>query len=210
MADSQGGFRPHRGCEHQALILHEAFISNPRPQVALLDLRAAYDLADRSRLWEMLRTCYGFPPRSIRRLADLFDHNVSKLVVQGETSKALPNQRGVLQGSSLSPTLFNFLINELALELEAQTGGLMVYRKLVKVLMFADDTALLAATDEQLASMLQICEAWSIRAGMEFSPKKCVVFAPPPAFRCTPLRIYNTDLPSTTAATYLGFPWRRS
>ena len=50
-------------------------------------------------------------------------------------------------------------------------------------------------------------EDWSIRAGMEFSPKKCVVFAPPPAFRGTPLRIYNTDLPSTTAATYLGFPF---
>ena len=52
----------------------------------------------------------------------------------------------------------------------------MVYRKLVRVLMFADDTALLTATDGQLAAMLKICE----HAGMEFSPQKCVVFAPLP------------------------------
>ena len=207
LADSQGGFRPHRGCEHQALVLHEALIGNPKPRVALLDLRAAYDLADRGRLWAMLGVRYGFPPSSVRRLADLFDHNVSKLVVGGKTSKALPNRRGVLQGSSLSPALFNFLINELALELEAQKGGLMVYRKLVRVLMFADDTALLAATDGQLAAMLKICENWSLRAGMEFSPQKCVVFAPPPERRNTPLRIYGTDLPSTVTAPYLGFPF---
>jgi Reverse transcriptase (RNA-dependent DNA polymerase)/Endonuclease-reverse transcriptase len=207
LADSQGGFRPHRGCEHQALVLHEAFISNANPRVALLDLRAAYDLADRSRLWEMLAVHYGFPPASVRRLADLFDHNVSKLVVGGKTSKALPNKRGVLQGSSLSPALFNFLINELALKLEAQPGGLRVYRKLVRALLFADDTALLAATDTQLAVLLQVCEEWSQQAGMEFSPAKCVVFAPPPAQRLTPLRIYGTDLPSTVEAPYLGFPF---
>ena len=131
LADAQGGFRPNRGCPHQALTLHEALVANPHAKVALLDLRAAYDLADRERLWQTLATKYGFPPGSVRRLADLFDHNVSNLLVAGKHSKDLPNSRGLLQGSSLSPALFNLLINELALELENSRGGVVVHGKLI-------------------------------------------------------------------------------
>ena len=131
LADAQGGFRPNRGCPHQALTLHEALVANPHAKVALLDLRAAYDLADRERLWQTLATKYGFPPGSVCRLADLFDHNVSNLLVAGKHSKDLPNSRGLLQGSSLSPALFNFLINELALELENSQGGVLVHGKLI-------------------------------------------------------------------------------
>ena len=113
----------------------------------------------------------------------------------------------MLQGSSLSPTIFNFLINDLALELEAQQAGVLVHGKLVRCLLFADDTALVAATEQQLATLLGVCERWSKRAGMEFSPSKCVCFAPPPAQRSTPLRLYGQDLPSTERAPYLGFPF---
>lgn len=207
LADAQGGFRPHRGCPHQALTLHEALVANPRSRVALLDLRAAYDLADRARLWQSLAANYQFPPGSIRRLADLFDHNFSKLLVAGRHSKDLANLRGLLQGSSLSPALFNFLINELALQLQQGPGGLMVHGKIIRALLFADDTALLSKTCQDLAQQLAICERWSIQAGMEFSPSKCLCFAPPPPQRETPLQLYAEDLPSTDSAPYLGFPF---
>jgi hypothetical protein len=215
LADSQGGFRPRRGCPHQALALHEALIAakGHNPRVAFLDLRAAYDLADRGRLWAVVATRYGFPPATVRRFADLFDHNFSQLLVNGKKSRRLHNARGVLQGSSLSPALFNFLINDLALELEAAPGGLKVNGRLIRALLFADDTALLAANDFQLAALLDICDKWSARTGMEFSPSKCLVFAPPPTQRHTPLTLLDVktqqpvDLPSVTEATYLGFPF---
>jgi hypothetical protein len=210
LADAQGGFRPHRGCPHQALTLHEALVANPNARAALLDLRAAYDLANRERLWQMLATKYGFPPHSVRRLADLFDHNVSNLLVGGQHSKDLHNARGLLQGSSLSPVLFNFLINELALELETGPGGVLVHGKQVRGLLFADDTALISASEHALAEQLAICERWSIQAGMEFSPAKCLCFAPQPHQRETPLRLYGQDLPSVEKATYLGFPFTPS
>lgn len=45
---------------------------------------------------------------------------------------------------------------------------------------------------------------------MRFSPSKCVVFAPPPAQRRVPLQLYGEDLPATTTAPYLGFPFSPS
>ena len=58
-----------------------------------------------------------------------------------------------------------------------------------------------------LAEQLAICERWSNKAGMEFSPSKCMCFAPPPPQRETPLQLYGQDLPSTETAPYLGFPF---
>ena len=207
LADSQGGFRPQRGTSHQALALHEALVTNPHARTAFLDLRAAYDLADRHRLWDLLAAKYHFPPRTIARLANLFDHNLSCLLVSGQKSKEIPNLRGVLQGSSLSPTLFNFLINDLAQQLEARQEGVIVHGRKLNCLLFADDTALVAATSVQLAALLEVCEKWSREAGMEFSPAKCICFAPTLPHRITPLRLYGVDLPSTEKASYLGFPF---
>jgi len=76
-------------------------------------------------------------------------------------------------------------------------------------LLFADDTALVAGNEKDMAKLLGICEEWSNNVGMIFAPTKCIVLGPTPATRSTPLRLYNVDLPSAEEATYLGFPFRQ-
>ena len=189
------------------MVLCEALLHNPAAKIALLDLRAAYDLVNRERLWTLLQYKYGFSAQTVARLQDLFDENSSTLLVAGKQSHPAANRRGLLQGSSLSPILFNFYINDLAEALDAKPEGLRVHGKVVNALLFADDTALLAATTPQLAKLLRTCEQWSISAGMEFSPTKCFCFAPSIPRRPTPLQLYQVDLPSTEKATYLGYPF---
>ena len=208
LEDSQGGFRPRRGTSHQALALHEALVCNKSfVRVALLDLRAAYDLAARDRLWHKLRTDYGFPPHTVARIADLFDANVSRLIVGGKQSADIRNLRGLLQGSSMSPVLFNFLINELAREWAAMNVGVEVHGVRINSLLLADDAAALGRDDRELAAMLKVGEDWSRRAGMEFSPAKCVVFAPPINQRAFPLTMYEQHLRNVISHPYLGFPF---
>ena len=59
--------------------------------------------------------------------------------------------RGVRQGCSLSPTLFNIYINQLARTLEQSAApGITLVDTKIKCLLFADDLVLLSPTKEGL------------------------------------------------------------
>lgn len=74
----------------------------------------------------------------------------------------LPQNRGVKQGCSLSPTLFNIYIDNLAKSLEeSDIPGLDLCDTQIKCLLFADDLILLApskeALQQQLDHLLNFC-----------------------------------------------------
>ncbi len=76
-------------------------------------------------LWTRLLDILKVPKRLILRI--MFDQNKSILVINGEENQPIKNRRGLLQGPSLSPILFNHFINGLLIELNKKkkitTGG---------------------------------------------------------------------------------------
>jgi hypothetical protein len=110
--DLQGGFRKGRSTLHQVYFLAELIKKNKNDIFNVyMDLRAAYDTVDRRLLWTYLATKFGMPLELIRLLRAFFDNNQSYLLVGDARSSPIKNLRGLPQGSSLSPTLFNFFIN---------------------------------------------------------------------------------------------------
>ncbi|XP_064867703.1 serine incorporator 5 isoform X2 [Oncorhynchus nerka] len=82
-----------------------------------------------------------------------------------------PQGRGVRQGCSLSPTLFNLYFNELARVLEqAAAPGLTVLESEAKCLRFADDLVLLSSTKEGLQQHLDLlhrfCQTWALTVNL--------------------------------------------
>jgi hypothetical protein len=210
LCDSQGGFRANRSTLDQAMVLHETLNEIPTAVTALLDLKAAYDLVNRNILWDELYSVFGFTVDMLDRLKNLFDFNSSELVVAGRKSNPIPNTRGLLQGSSLSPILFNFFIDGLCRRLAHQNAPtIAVHGVRLNSLLFADDTALVAGNQRDLATLLGICEKWSQDVGMQFAPAKCVILGPPAPQREVSLQLYNTDLPSEEQAKYLGIPFTK-
>jgi hypothetical protein len=199
--DFQGGFRWKRSTHDQVFFLESVIKRNTGVFNAYLDLCAAYDMVDRRILWTRLARKYRISLDTIRLLRTLFDHNVSFLVIDGRRSEPIPNLRGLLQGSSLSPILFNFFIDELAgiLQTKDKVSTLSIRSN---CLLFADDANLHALSVASLQTLLDACQDWGDRVGMKFAPSKCFVVAEEENVHVT---MYNAPLPQIDRAKYLGF-----
>jgi hypothetical protein len=197
LADIQCGFRPNRNTQQQAFVLHEAMVAT-NTEVALLDMSAAYDTVPRSKLWSKLKD-RGVPDAVLLLLQSLFDHNHSKLIIKNQHSSPIPNKRGLLQGSAMSPILFNFFVDDLLTELQTLPGT-KVYGCKVSGLAFADDIALIANNAERLQRLVLCAETWAVSNGMKFNATKCehLGTAPGPT-------LDGTIIGTKPTAKYLGF-----
>jgi hypothetical protein len=197
--DFQGGFRAQRSTHQQIFVMDQVLKNSPNAISMLMDLKAAYDLVDRDILWTDLHHHFQVPLQIIKILRSLFDCNFSKLVLQGSFSKRVDHARGLLQGSSLSPILFNMFIDSLLRRMrrhpKVQTCGL-----LSNCLFFADDANLHAMTKAEAQAILVTCEEWSDEYGMRFAPTKCFVLCS----RRVTLKLYGVALPRVTVTKYLG------
>lgn len=201
LEDTQGGFRANRSTLQQVYILQELKTKYPMMKMILMDMKAAYDMVDRRILWHKLRQEHNMPPSLIARLRDLFDFNISYLVIKGKRSRSITNKRGLLQGSSLSPILFNFYINNLLKELHVNTPKISDGGISINHLAFADDLVLMGKSNGDVQILLQKCQSWAQNQGMEFSPTKCVAISDA---NNSELFLYDVELPVESNSKYLG------
>ena len=194
----QGGFRKGRSTVHQVYYLEELMRKEKNQVINVyMDLRAAYDTVDRRILWTYLVKKFKMPLNLVKLLRAFFDYNESYLLVGGELSQAIPNLRGLPQGSSLSPTLFNFFIDLLIQSLEnCQLSDPLPS----KSLLFADDSNLHAKNSQDMQILLDTCYEWAQLHGMTFAPEKCFVVAKDPMT----LNLGPDILPNAQNAKYLG------
>lgn len=171
---NQGGFRPNRGTMHQCYVLHEVMVSHPSAIHAFLDMSAAYDCVNRNLLWREMEK-YGVNAHMISVCQSLFDYNHSNLVVNGVRSNDLKCRRGLLQGSTMSPLLFNLYINSLIQSLDTKFPKLHTKGLLSNNLFYADDIELHAQYAAAMQDMLDECDRWRVSYGMSFAVGKCAI-----------------------------------
>ena len=83
-----------------------------------IDLTKAYDKVNRSILWKILRL-YGLPEEVVVMIIMFHEAAQAVLQLNGEIStKSIPLNRGLKQGSVLSPILFNTFFGVLTKEFE--------------------------------------------------------------------------------------------
>jgi hypothetical protein len=152
----QFGFRPGRGTTDAIFIIRqiqEKYLAKGRDVwMAFVDLEKAFDRVPREVLWWALRSA-GIEEWIVNVIKSLYCGASTSVKLQSCETDEFEVKVGVHQGSVLSPLLFTIVLNELSKHFR---------EGLPWELLYADDLALIAETEEEL---LQKIRRW--KAGME-------------------------------------------
>ena len=136
---------------------------------------------DHNKLWKILKEM-GIPDHLTCLLRNLFAGQESIVRDGHGTTDWLQIGKGVRQGSILSPCLFNlyveYIMRNAGLE-EAQAGIKIVGRN-INNLRYADDTTLMAESEEELKSLLMKVKEESEKFGLKLNIQKMKIMAPGP------------------------------
>lgn len=147
--------------------------------MAFLDLKAAFDSVPRQYIWEAL-VAKRVPIRLINAIKSVYEQPVGIVRIDGEMSEEFLMERGVKQGDSLSPLLFNIFLDEITKICKRRTNrtkmGMWKMRPVfIQTLLYADDIALIADTPEKLQQGIMEWYEELRRKGMEINIEKSKV-----------------------------------
>jgi hypothetical protein len=137
----------------------------------------------------------------------------STVLSDGGAGPTFIRGRGVLQGSPLSPHLFNLFVDSLLRELEAAGAARVsiatytpAVMSVVPTLFYADDGTLLASSFPDIQRLMDITTAWCGSNEMELNIKKCGYLTSSPSDSLVSPTVSGSPLPRVDEYTYLGFP----
>lgn len=114
---AQAGFRSGHSTLAPAVTAHERAFRDPKLYSIFLDFEGAYDLTVILLLLDKMKK-KGASDGLTSIIASLFLFGTSVVVVNGKLTQPIPRQRGLAQGSLLSPTLYNIFLDDLLETLE--------------------------------------------------------------------------------------------
>ena len=136
----------------------------------------AYDTIDRHGMWQMLRV-YGVGGKLLKAVQSFYVYSRACVLVGNDVSEWFPVNVGLRQGCVMSPWLFNIYMDGVVrevnvrvlvkgLELLSADGG----RFEINRLLFADDTALVADSEDKLCRLVsefgRVCERRKFRVNV--------------------------------------------
>ena len=125
MPETQCGFRQNRSTSDMIFAARQ-ILEKSREQyrdlhMCFIDLSKAFDTVERSMLWEVLRRS-GCPEKFVSLIRQIHDGMEARVKVSDLESEPFGVSRGVKQGCTLAPVLFNLYITYITRLLGARVG----------------------------------------------------------------------------------------
>ncbi|KAH9245508.1 hypothetical protein BASA81_016993 [Batrachochytrium salamandrivorans] len=145
--------------------------------VLFIDIRKAFDTVPvGALLWKLQNM--GFPHRTLAFLKALYTSSSARARAGSLLSDPFPVQRGVRQGCPLSGLLFNLFINDILDGVAPITvPGLPRDTNPIRGLMYADDVAVFADSEQSLLAVSTAIEQWANQWEMQFGVAKCGIIS---------------------------------
>ena len=181
LPDVQAGFRKGRGTRDQIAnicwIIEKAREFQKNIYFCFIDYAKAFDSVDHNKLWEILKEM-GIQDHLTCLLRNLLQVRKQQL----GTTNWFQIGKGVCQGCILSPCLFNLYAEYIIRNagLEETKAGIKVARRNINNLRYADDTNLMAESEEELKSLLMKVKEESEKVGLKLNIQKTKIMASGP------------------------------
>ena len=181
----QAGFRKGRGTRDQIAnicwIIEKAREFQKNMYFCFIDYAKAFDCVYHNKLWKILKEM-GIPDHLTCLLRNLYAGQEATVRTGHETTDWFQIRKGVRQGCILSPCLFNlyaeYIMQNAGLE-EAQ-AGIKIAGRNTNNLRYADDTTLMAESEEELKRLLMKVKEESEKFGLKLSIQKTKIMASGP------------------------------
>lgn len=229
--ETQCGFRSGKGTVDMIFSLkqvQEKCQEQNKPLYAVfVDFTKAFDTVSREGLWEVLRRC-GCTSHFVTMIKAFHVDMTARVCIEKEFSRPFKVNNGVKQGCVMAPTLFSIYLSAVledafrdcpnGVYIRSRPGANLfnvsqfraktkTNQVLIRELLFADDTALVAHTLEDIQRITTLFAKSVSDFGLQINLKKTeVLFQPPPNTDCTPgeVHIDGIKLANVDRFTYLG------
>ena len=157
LPDEQAGFRRGRGTADMLvalqILIEKTLEVDGQAFVVFIDYSKAFDSISQTQLFDILSEM-GFPKHLVSLLEALYINQLAVIRWNGSHTNAFNIDKGVRQGCILSPHLFSLYTESVMREAEIEELCVRIGGKLISNLIYADDTALCAQTQEEAEQLL--------------------------------------------------------
>ena len=177
LQDAQAGFRKGRGTRYQIADIHwiieKAREFQKNIYFCFIDYAKAFDCVDHNKLWKILKEM-GIPDHWTCLLRNLYAGQEARVRTGHGTTDWFQIGKGVCQGCILSSCLFNFYAEYIMRNagLEEAQAGIKIAARNINNLRYADDTTLIAESEEELKSLLMKVKEDSEKVGLKLNIQK--------------------------------------
>ena len=176
LPDVQAGFRKGQGTRDQIANIRWINI-----YFCFIDYAKAFDCVDHNKLWKILKEM-GIPDHLTCLLRNLYAGQEATVRIGHGTTDWFQIGKEVHQGYILSLCLFNlyaeYIMRNTGLE-EAQ-AGINIAGRNINNLIYADDTSLMAESEEELKSLLMKVKEESEKVDLKLNIQKIKIMASGP------------------------------
>ena len=174
LPDVQAGFSKGRGIRdqiaHICWIIAKARESQKNIYFCFIGYAKAFACVDHDKLWKILQEM-GIPDHLTCLLRNLYAGQEATVRTGHGTTDWFPIGKGVGQGCILSPCLFNLYAEYIMRNagLEETQAGIKIAGRNIDNLRYADNTTLMAESEEELKSLLMKVKVESEKVGLKLN-----------------------------------------
>ena len=185
LRDVQAGFRKGKGTRDQIAntlwIIEKSREFQKNIYLCFIDYAKAFDCVDYNKLWKIIQEM-GIPDHLTCLLRNLYAGQEATVRTGHGRTGWFQIGKGVRQGCISSPCLFNLYAkyNMRNAGLEETQTGIKIAGRNINNLRYADDTTLMAESEEELKSLLMKVNVESEKVGLKLNIQKTKIMASGP------------------------------